>query len=265
MTGQEFYNYLRQKIDKAYSASIDTAKANRLIQESLFRLCDKVYSGTLKQKELDEIWSMVVKEENIPTATSFLDTADFASTYKHLLAIRYVIETELTGFTYSNSRYNLPAHNLRRNDVLSVSGATNPAHNTDYTVTTVGRGYFNIPLVYVDGTITLKQQFWATPYTSDFKKGRSHAPTVEYPKYELVNSSSTRGYNLYPQPTSVYVDYITEPPVPIDATDDTIDLLATYPQRFLYRIADECVVNFADQVRDPEQRQQARQTIIDNP
>ena len=43
MTGAQFWSYLQQKIDKAYSAYLDNAKANALIAETMQRLVDKYW------------------------------------------------------------------------------------------------------------------------------------------------------------------------------------------------------------------------------
>ena len=52
MTGGEFWNYLQQKLDKAYSAYLDSAKANALIAESMQRMIDKFWRRSLLKSML---------------------------------------------------------------------------------------------------------------------------------------------------------------------------------------------------------------------
>ena len=65
MTGQDFFNQLQQKYDKAYSQYLDNAKANRLIKEAIYRLVDKLYSNLDTQKEYDELIELIQNEVSI--------------------------------------------------------------------------------------------------------------------------------------------------------------------------------------------------------
>lgn len=60
MTGVEFFQYLNQSIDKAYSAYLAPAEANRLIKTALHNLAEKIYRGLIEQKSYDDIDTMIV-------------------------------------------------------------------------------------------------------------------------------------------------------------------------------------------------------------
>ena len=185
MTGAEFYTILQQKIDKAYSAYIDTTKADRLIRETIYRLVEKLYSGLITQKETDELWSMIAKEQAVVTAGALAISS--LTNYSHLFSMKFVYKDQITGFTYT--------------------------------------------------------------------------PTKESPRFELTGTPA-RQFNLTPQPASVIVDYMKTPTDIVSTSGTTITV---YTEKFLYRLLDECVMNYAEQVRDFELKQNVAQTIAINP
>lgn len=60
MTGVEFFQYLNQSIDKAYSTYLAPAEANRLVKTALHNLAEKIYRGLIEQKSYDDIDTMIV-------------------------------------------------------------------------------------------------------------------------------------------------------------------------------------------------------------
>jgi hypothetical protein len=252
MTGVEFYTILQQKIDKAYSAYIDTTKADRLIRETIYRLVEKLYSGLITQKETDELWSMIVKEQSFATAGALAISS--VTGYAHLFSMKFIFEDNITGFTFSNGVFTLANHNLRKKDVIKYSG-------TLYPITKVTKDTFTAAIPYTSGTISLYREFFASPWFSDRKKDIYHTPTKESPRYELVGTPA-RQFNLYPQPTSVKVDYMK---TPTDISSTSATAITAYTDKFLYRLLDECVMNYAEQVRDFELKQNVAQSIAINP
>lgn len=252
MTGVEFYTILQQKIDKAYSAYIDTTKADRLIRETIYRLVEKLYSGLVTQKETDELWSLIVKEATVVTASALAVSS--LTGYAHLFMMKFIYEDAITGFTFSNGVFTKANHNLRKGDVIKYSG-------TLYTITKVTKDTFIASVPYTTGTISQYREFYASPRFSDRKKDIFHTPVKESPKYELTGTPA-RQFNLTPQPSSVVVDYMK---TPSDISSTSAVQITSYTDKFLYRLLDECVMNYAEQVRDFELKQNVAQTIAINP
>ena len=61
MTGAQFWSYLQQKIDKAYSAYLDNTKANSLVKESMYRMVDKFWRSQSLEREADEMMPLLIK------------------------------------------------------------------------------------------------------------------------------------------------------------------------------------------------------------
>lgn len=267
MTGAEFYTYFNEKIDKAYSDYIDETKATRLFKEVLYRLVTKIYSNADTQKELDELGTMLVKNESVSVTGSVLPVDNLTFEYMHLMRMAFVY-AEAQSFTYSNGDYLSSTHTLRKGDVLTLSGASNTATNGDYTVTYVSDSKFRIPLVYVDGTLSLTRTVEATPISSDRKKSSFHTPDKFNPGYELQyddNFIDARSFVLSPVPSSVLIDYVCKPQIEIDATNTSAELLDYFPEKFIYRLLDEAFLAFAERTADANGAQMASRAIIDNP
>ncbi len=267
MTGVELKLILDQAIDKAYSGYLDDTKADRLIRRALFRMVDKIYSGADTQKELDELYSFIVKNEQHAVSTNRFAVDNTTHPYMHLLRAAFIFETPLT-FTFASGVFTSTGHNLRVGDTVVLAGATDVDSNGSYTVTRVKPNKFYIPLTYVDGTLTFRVLREATPKWSDRKHSPLHRATEYSPKYEQVfsdNFSVPNALLLDPQPQKVEIDYMMLPDQPIESDNNAVDLLNYYTEKFLYRLIDECVLAFAEETRDPQTRQVAAQTIVDNP
>ena len=252
MTGAEFYTILQQKIDKAYSAYIDTTKADRLIRETIYRLVEKLYMGLVTQKETDELWSMIAKEQPVVTAGALAVSS--LTSYSHLFSMKFVYKDQITGFTYANSKFTKTGHTIRKGDIIEYA-------SVQYTVTRVTSTTFTVAIPYTTGSIYHYRVFDASPRFSDRKKNIFHTPTKESPRYELTGTPA-RQFNLTPQPASVIVDYMKTPTDIVSTSGTTITV---YTEKFLYRLLDECVMNYAEQVRDFELKQNVAQTIAINP
>lgn len=266
MTGSEFFLELQNAYDKAYSTYLDSDNANRLIKRSLYRLVDKLYSGNDTRKEDDELFSLQVKNETVSVTGGILPIDDLTYPYLHLLRMACVYKETVT-FTYSKGIF-YSTHNLRKGDTVEITGATDPAHNTTYTLTKAGKGKFYMDLTYVDGSMTINRTFEATPLRSYRKKSSYHTSEITSPKYEQSfddNFLKPKSFTLEPIPTEAIVDYVMEPDVEIDVDDVVTDLNQYYTTKFLYRLIDECVKTFAEQTKDVAGVQMAAQVIIDNP
>lgn len=270
-TGAEFYAILQNRYDQAYSAYLDETNANRLIKQSLINLVDKLYSNNDTQKEDDELFSMLVKNETINVTGGVLPVDNLTFPYMHTLRMAFVYKETLANFSHTDAAtdsYYSTTTNVRVGDVIEISGATDPNHNTTYTITKVRGLRFWMPFEYVDGTAKLKRVIEAKKLRSQDKKSTFSVGTQDFPRYQQTfddNYLKPNAFVLTPAPTQVEIDYMIIPDQDIDVTDNISDLENYYSLKFLYRLIDECVFNFATQTRDIAGRQLSTQDIINNP
>lgn len=273
MTGAQFYDLLQQKIDKAYSAYIDTTKANRLIEETILRLCEKLYSTLDTQKEYDELWSLLVKDEVKAVSNQYFDLSGLSRTYMHLFRLGFTFDTLLGNLTRTSTGsgpfttvFTSTGHSARKGDTIKVGSNTGTvvSHTkTKFTVTST--------LTLATGSVYLVRFFEGNEWFSDRKKDSYHAPTIFTPKYQFQNrisgSNNVKSLYIYPQCSSLTIDYLALPTVATGhiflSTDATA--ITAYTEKFLYRLADECVFTYAEQVRDAELHQTSAQSIMINP
>lgn len=204
MTGSEFYLYLQQKYDKAYSGYLDTAKANRLIQETLYRLCDSLYRGMAIQKEFDELAVMLRTETeytvtNNPTETFSRLPVSSLDNYLHLFRIAPVFKSLLNITGAQDGFAKSPCHNLRKGDTVLLDEAG--VKNGYYTVEKITLNAFKMTgLTYTTGVIYQVRKSEGSPYFSDRKKSVFGKPSIEQPRYEIagLNRRSIEISNVQP-------------------------------------------------------------------
>ena len=275
MTGAQFYTLLQQKIDKAYSAYIDTGKADRIIEETIYRLCEKIYRDLDLQKEYDELWSLLIKDEVKPVTNPYYDLIGLDRTYMHLFRVAFTFHklqsfdsVTFTGVGPYVYVFVAPGHVVRKGDSISdFAGQVG-------TCTKVTRTTFTVSSNLTMNTgepvrIVIERE--AKPYFSDRKIDVYHTPTIFSPKYQLQNrilgTGNTKSLYLFPTPKSIKVDYMAQPTSTngqiFTSTGST--QITAYTEKFLYRLVDECVFTYAGQVRDNELRNSSAQDIAINP
>jgi len=262
MTGIQFWSYLQQKLDKAYSAYLDNTKANSLIAEALTKTVEKMWMRLPAEKEDDEMFPFMVKNETILTPAGTLATTAFTQGYMHLIRMAFNYEDAVAYTAVSNGVYTSNKHTLRKNQTVVISGSTNGTNGT-YTVTKVRGNTFTLP-VTTDGTIKVLRTVEARQRFGDRKETIFHATDKLTPGYEATYIASVKTFTLSPAPASVKVDYVRTPPVTIDVASAT-NLSTTYSEKMLYRIMDEAVVIFGSQTKDYQTKQSAQQDIVENP
>jgi hypothetical protein len=274
MTGAQFYTLLQQKIDKAYSAYIDTTKADRIIEDTIYRLCERTYRDLDAQKDYDELWSLLIKDEVKTVGAPYIDLSGLDRTYMHLFRVACTYKTllgSLTRVTTGSGPYTTvfssSGHSARVGDsisVLTVTGTVTATTKLNFTITSAAT---------IDGSapVFLVRTFEASPYYSDRKRDVYHTPTIFHPKYQLQNrvvgTVNNKSLYLFPQADSITIDYFSQPTIATGhiflSTGAT--QITAYTEKFLYRLADECVMTYAGQVRDTELRQSSAQDIAINP
>lgn len=274
MTGAQFYTLLQQKIDKAYSAYIDTAKADRIIEDTIYRLCERIYRDLDSQKDYDELWSLLIKDEVKTVSAPYFDLSGLDRTYMHLFRVACTFNTLMgslarvtTGSGPYTTVFSAGGHSARVGDqikVLSVTGTVTKTTKLNFTVESSST-------IDASAPVYLVRTFEATPYFSDRKRDVYHTPTIYNPKYQLQNrvvgSANNKSLYLFPQADGIIIDYFAQPTLATGhiflSTGAT--QITAYTEKFLYRLADECVMTYAGQVRDVELRQSSAQDIALNP
>lgn len=275
MTGAEFYTYLQQKYDKAYSSYLDTTKANRLIKETMYRVIDRMYHDLSFEKEGDELIGLIIKDKSLTPAagictlnasiTTPTPPANEVPYYMHIMRVLAKYETAFIVTASSSNTLTSVQHTLRKGDTIKNG-------STLYTVTKVYNDTFMAKTsagVYATATGTYYNVFdrEMKQMSSTRKAGSFHKANIITPRYEFLNNGTAqnRSLRLTPAPITAVIDYVRVPPLDIDVANTSTELLDYYSQKFLYHLMDECVMNFATQTKDQPTRQMAMQDVINNP
>lgn len=274
MTGAQFYTLLQQKIDKAYSAYIDTGKADRIIEDTIYRLCERVYRDLDAQKEYDELWSLLIKDEVKTVTAPYIDLSGLDRTYMHLFRVACIYDTPLgslarvtTGSGPYTTVFSSSGHTARVGDQIKVANVTGTVVSKTKLNFTVESSATLDPAA----NVFLVRTFEASPYFSDRKRDVYHTPTIFNPKYQIQNrvvgTANNKSLYLFPQANGIVIDYFAQPTAATGHifTSTGATQITAYTEKFLYRLADECVMTYAGQVRDGELRQSSAQDIALNP
>ena len=274
MTGAQFWSYLQQKIDKAYSAYLDNAKANSLIKEAMSRIVDRYWHNLSFEIEADEMIGFQLKDKtftpvggvyilnaNATTPTPPVNEIPF---YMHMMRVLGKFEQNLT-VTASGNTLTSVNHPLRKGSTIRL-GVTN------YTVSKVDGDTFQAKdslgnFATTPGTYVYFYDREIRQMSSTRKGGSFHKASIITPRYEFINNgtSQNRMLKVTPAATSITVDYIRTAPYTIDVANSVILLTDYYSEKFLYRLMDECALAFAASSHDYPAKQSAAQDIINNP
>ena len=123
MTGAQFWSYLQQKIDKAYSAYLDNTKANSLIRESMYRMVDKFWRSQSLERDADEMMPFLIKGQSVTPTLGIIDISTQLPNYMHVMYMvsKYEFPVEVTGV--SGTTLTAVNHTLRKGDSIK-SGVT---------------------------------------------------------------------------------------------------------------------------------------------
>lgn len=263
MTGAVFWSYLQQKFDKAYSTYLDSTKANRLIAESMQRLVDKLWRKQSAEVDADEMVPFVIVGASVTPVSGAVDISTLLANYMHMMYMVAEYRIPLTVTAVSGTKLTAANHTLRKGSVVRIG-------STNYPVTWVKGDQFDLATTGLStGTVHQVVVRPVAQYQSDRKGSPFHQASTQNPYFQFQNdgTGTPKSFVIYPTAnlSTVSVDYIRTPPHTIDVANTTTSLLDFYSQKFLYRLMDECVLNFGAQTRDPMVRQMAAQDIIDNP
>jgi hypothetical protein len=263
MTGAQFWSYLQQKIDKAYSAYLDNAKANALVAETMQRLVDKYWRKESLEIDADEMMPFLIKAQSVVPVAGVAKISTLLPNYMHIMHLVANYEVPIIVASISGTTITAPNHLLRKGDIVKRSG-------TSYTVVKVKGDTFDV------GVSGLSTTSWvrvvvrnAKQMQSDRKGSPFHKASMNTVRFEPQSdgTSTPKSFKISPSANlvTIDIDYVRTPPLVIDVANTTTTLEDYYSSKFLYRLMDECVLNFGTQTKDPMTRQMAQQDIIENP
>lgn len=105
---------------------------------------------------------------------------------------------------------------------------------------------------------------WAKYLQSDRRISKSGEPTIDEPRFNQHKNFIL----IHPQNKqcpAISVDYVRKPNVVVNVSDNVQDLELYYSKTLLYRLTDEAVKMFYQDVRDPNSYAIADREMIDNP
>jgi hypothetical protein len=263
MTGAQFWSYLQQKIDKAYSGYLDNAKANALIKETMQRLVDKYFRRESLEIDADEMMPFLVKAQSLVPVLGVVKINTLLPNYMHIMHITATYEESFTVTAVSGTTLTAVNHTLRKGDIVKFGV-------TSYNVAKVKNDTFDLGTSGLT-TGTYKRVMVRNVYQwqSDRKGGSFHRATLATPRFEPQSdgTSTPKSFKISPPVnlTAVEIDYVRTPPLVIDVANTVTALEDYYSNKFIYRLMDECVLNFGTQTKDQLTRQMSQQDIIENP
>lgn len=263
MTGTQFWSYLQQKLDKAYSAYLDNTKANSLIRESMYRMVDKFWRSQSLERDADEMMPFLIKGQSVTPVLGVIDISVLLPNYMHIMYMvsKYELPVEVT--IVSGTTLTAVNHTLRKGDSVRFGVNT-------YTVKKVKGDTFDVGVTGLStGTYYKVLEKSVSQIQSDRKGSSFHKASYNSPKFEPFGDGTTTPKSIKISPAdnlvTVDIDYVRTPPLEIDVANNTTTLEDYYSNKFLYRLMDECVLSFGTQTKDVQTRQMAQQDIIENP
>lgn len=261
MTGLELYDIFKRKINSAYSQALSTTQKSAILNEGLIKVLEDIYKNGQVDFQTDQTRSLISTEYTATVASNQIDLTSITN-FNHFLAIKYVIQDATFKPTLTNI---LLISGTSTRIVLSRSSALRSGEQVTLTNSVCDGTYYVKQLnetvyeLYTDealltpfyngipynnaGNAKRVLKTYATEYLSSEKLGLLNTPQRDFPKYQLADNY-IKLYAGTSTITSAELDYITTLPLPIDATDNTDDLLEFYPQELLYSALDKAAYLF---------------------
>jgi len=282
--GTDFNNILDLKTDQAYTGYFGSAKKNTFIREATNKAIELKVATNDRIQVQDDLFG-IFKTNAVFTPTS--NTLDLIpggaamTDYHHVMNVKaqYIMPlgVNIVSATATTPlRITLSGEvNLRNGEAVQIGSVNAQANGTRY-VKRLKNDLFELysdkylinPIVGVTaftGTGLINRIIYNDAY--DMKSNRKFSnlnlPTVYDPYYEIANTVM-KIYPLDLTCTQITMDYISIP-LYINVADSTIDLLATYSERFIYFIADESARLMAMSMRDDNLMMQSQSEITNQP
>lgn len=213
--------------------------------------------------DADEMAPFMVKGQTVTPVAGVVKISTLLPNYMHVMYMTAEYRIPFTVTSVTGTKLTAVNHKLRKGDIVRTG-------STNYSVKWVKGDQFDLGVSGLSaGSYSRVVIRPLSQYQSDRKGSPFHKASETNPYFEFQNdgSSTPRSFLVAPalNLNSLSVDYIRTAPHVIDVANTTTSLLDFYSRKFLYRLMDECVLNFGAQTRDPMVRQMAAQDIIDNP
>jgi hypothetical protein len=288
VTAEEFDQIFQQRIDKSYNKYKSPSQRQSLYKTAIYYALESIYKSGVDQEWTDELRSMLkINQLFALPSNGVLAIPTAVPDYNHYLFARaeYLVNSySFTSFTFSGSgtihaNSNVPLPFRTGTKVRIVDCPDMSEANGDFYLKQLGRLswalYSNILLTDVV-TTTVPTGYGATATEiqlndcvvqfSDQKIQKLDSPSKKYPKVQVSENSL---YVLPAGASSLYLDYVTTPPVFITQTagvfNSTFDLETVYPAKFLYQIIGKAVDIFNVERKDDQSFQENVQLDKMNP
>lgn len=204
--------------------------------------------------------------------TGEVTSPSFLNDYWHLLSIKLKYIANIYDLKVAGASNETPIkitldyrNNIRTGELITIGGiiGNTNANGTFYVkslnnfkLALYADEDFQVPVAgngaYVSGgSLSRISYTYATPYTPAAKISVLMTPDQFAPTFEIAENQ----IKFYPRDKTCMeatVDYITQPSVLIDVSNNTIDLTNYYPEKFLLAIVNEAAVVFGILTRDTE-------------
>lgn len=278
ITGVDFRRLVDIKTDFAYSGYYDDAKMNSIIQEATVAWSDNLFATNDRQRIKDDLFSLYKTNAPFTPVANKVNLVTGIADYNHLIQLKAFFQQLLT-CSVSDCSKTSPikvtiegANNLRTGEQVLIAGVlgTTTANGYAYIkkinsaqITLYSDVDLAIPkagyVTYISGgTIKKIVGNWTEAY--DQKTSILGLATVDDPKHEVADGF----LKLYPDNVvcqSINIDYVAKPTVFIDVTDNTIDLLTVYSNRFINDLVSKTSELMSDDDRDLLQGQIAQKEL----
>jgi hypothetical protein len=269
-TGFLFDKLWYRRVDKPYNSYYGNDQRQRLYKQALYYALEDNYNNLSVQGQYDEIRDLVKTNRFIIPINDEIVINTQLPDYLHYIYSE--AEYSLDSYTFIGFSYNgvgtIKAFvdkviSLRTGDFVKISGCPDMNEvNGDFYLKLIGRKVYEL---YKDKDLTI-------PVTSTIFYGSS-ATAVEYrfgkcmilysdQRIQTLDNSSKRNPKilisdnvLKIEPsgcTNFRLDYVAQPTVFIDPTNNTFDLETIYPMKFLYQIIDKAAQIFDIETKDPQ-------------
>lgn len=257
MTGYQFDQIFQRKINQPYSDMYGVQQRNDLYKEALISSIELMYKNLDEQREYDYLNYMISTNLEVDLTSSEVLLNDISPEYFHLLACRIVCKDYDWNATVTNYNVATQTITLNKKTALRSGELVNPAHGSIYLyVKQIGTFqyvlYNDAALTDIYGSVLPNLElsryvsYWGKPIASDDKIDPFQDASIYFPRYEI----SVRSLKILPPAVKVILDYLRQPLLGIDCQDQSIDLEAFYPYKFLIFIAERAAEKFSLETKD---------------
>lgn len=287
-TGVDFKRLLDLKTDMAYTGYFSDPQVQDIVREAITKAVEiKVLTNDRIQVQDDLFGIFKTNKVYVPVSNEvdLIQGGSGIADYHHTMNVRAKFVEPIQSNYIESASNTTPIRiglyrnsNLRTGQQVVISGVTGNtnANGTRYLKMlkpNLYELYSDINLLtpvsgngsYTGSVGQISRVYYNTAY--DLKSNRKFStlsePTLKDPYYEIADTVMKVYPITYPC-SEITVDYVSVPPV-ITITDNVIDLLETYSQRFIDFIADQTSRLMGMYIRDLQLMNQEQSEISNQP